>query len=40
MVIRVPDATREGTVFPIAWNMLELTKISPDAMKLQAMILR
>src|SRR3954453_1414634 len=38
--IRVPDARSEGTVFPIAWNMLELTKMSPDAMKLQEMIRR
>src|SRR4051812_34590327 len=31
--MRVPDATSDGTVFPIAWNMLDATKIKPDATK-------
>src|SRR3979409_2303497 len=31
--MRVPDATNDGTVFPIPWNMLDATKIKPDATK-------
>jgi len=31
--MRVPEATNDGTVFPIAWNMLDATKIKPDATK-------
>ena len=31
--MRVPEATSDGTVFPIAWNMLDATKTKPDAMK-------
>ena len=31
--MRVPEATSDGTVFPIAWNMLDATKIKPDATK-------
>jgi hypothetical protein len=27
----VPEATSDGTVLPIAWNMLDATKINPDA---------
>src|SRR4030095_11109071 len=30
--IRVNDLTSEGIVLPIAWNMLEATKMIPDAM--------
>src|SRR2546423_15003376 len=33
--MRVPEATSDGTVFPIAWNMLDATKIKPDATKFQ-----
>jgi hypothetical protein len=29
----VPEAASDGTVLPIAWNMLDATKINPDAMK-------
>src|SRR5512145_2107150 len=28
--MRATDATSEGMVLPIAWNMLEQTKMSPD----------
>ena len=31
IVIRTPELISDGTVFPIAWNMLDATKISPDA---------
>jgi hypothetical protein len=30
----VNDEISEGIVLPIAWNMLELTKMIPDAAKL------
>src|SRR5204863_1307574 len=33
MSMRAPDVTSDGTVFPIAWNMLDATKITPDATK-------
>ncbi len=38
--IRIPDVINEGMVFPIAWNMLEATKIKPDATKFNEMICR
>src|SRR5688572_32638355 len=38
--IRTPDAMSDGSVFPIAWNMLEATKISPDATKVSDMMRR
>ena len=31
ITMRAADVTRDGIVLPIAWNMLELTKIMPDA---------
>src|SRR6476659_7625786 len=31
--MRTADATSDGTVLPIAWNMPDATKISPDATK-------
>ena len=31
--MRVTDAMSDGMVLPIAWNMLEHTKITPDATK-------
>ena len=34
VVMRAAETTRDGTVFPIAWNMLEATKITPDGTKL------
>jgi hypothetical protein len=38
--MRVNDVRSEGSVLPIAWNMLELTKMIPDAMKFHEMIRR
>ena len=38
--MRTVDVTSDGTVLPIAWNMLELTKINPDAMKFHETIRR
>ena len=32
--MRVNELTSEGMVLPIAWNMLEATKMIPDATKL------
>ena len=40
VVIRAAEMTRDGTVFPIAWNMLDATKITPDATKLHDAIRR
>src|SRR5688500_3488210 len=40
MTILTADATSDGRVLPIAWNMLEATKISPDATKFHEMIRR
>src|SRR4026208_334684 len=36
MTIRDPEVISDGIVLPIAWNMLEVTKITPDATKFQA----
>src|SRR5262245_3854284 len=38
-MMRTADATSDGIVLPIAWNMLDVTKITPDAMKFHEMIL-
>src|SRR5688572_4542163 len=39
-MMRTAEAIRDGTVLPIAWNMLEATKIRPDATKFQEMMRR
>src|SRR4029453_9480690 len=36
ITMRAPEVISDGIVLPIAWNMLELTKITPDATKLNA----
>src|SRR5215211_7048521 len=36
ITIRNPEVISDGTVLPIAWNMLEVTKITPDATKFHA----
>ena len=38
--MRAADVISDGIVLPIAWNMLELTKITPDATKLKATMCR
>src|SRR5687767_10974953 len=38
--MRTPDATSDGIVLPIAWNMLDATKIKPDATKFHEMMRR
>src|SRR5207244_13179034 len=38
--MRTMEARSEGTVFPSAWNMLEATKITPEATKFHEMICR
>src|SRR5262252_5994100 len=38
--MRVADAIIDGIVLPIAWNMLEFTKTSPERTKLHDMTLR
>src|SRR6185295_17000051 len=38
--IRTADAISDGMVLPIAWKVLEATKISPDATKFQEMMCR
>src|SRR5512141_1357683 len=38
--IRVPELMSDGRVLPIAWNMLDETKISPDAANVSEMIRR
>ena len=38
--MRVTEAMSDGMVLPIAWNMLEHTKISPDATKFHEMMRR
>ena len=40
MTMRVTDVISDGIVLPIAWNMLELTKMTPDATKLKATMCR
>src|SRR5688572_12392396 len=39
-VMRTTDVTSDGIVLPIAWNMLEDTKTSPDATKFHEMMRR
>ena len=34
--MRATEVSSAGTVLPIAWNMLELTKIAPEATKFNA----
>jgi hypothetical protein len=34
MTVRVNELTSDGHVLPIAWNMLDVTKMTPDATKL------
>ena len=38
--MRTSDVAMEGSVFPIAWNMLPVTKTTPDARKLHDTIRR
>ena len=37
---RTPEETSDGIVLPIAWNMLDATKINPDATKFHDMMRR
>src|SRR5689334_23926706 len=38
--MRAPEVTIDGTVLPIAWNMLDATKINPEATKFHDTLLR
>src|SRR5687767_1679956 len=40
MTTRVAEVISDGMVLPIAWNMLELTKMIPDATKFHARMCR